>query len=848
MYRAACALALGCLALPPHAAAADPKLADKALQVLRQRCSACHGGDGNAKGGFGFVLDRDRLISRAKVVPGHAADSELFQRVRDGDMPPKKPLGDDERAVLRDWIDAGAPSFGGTVVAAAPSPAEVQRLVLADLRALGPRQRRFARYLSLSHLAAAGVSAEDLDRHRHALAKLVNSLSWHPHLTRPTPLDPGATVFRVDLRDYKWAARSWDRLAATYPYRLGEDGEAARVAAELTACDHPLLRADWFVATASRPPFYQDFLQMPNSDRSLERLLQVDVLQDIADDNVVRAGFNGSGVSRNNRVIERHDAAFGAYWRSYDFRDNFDRENVFQRPLGPSPGPASFVHAGGEIIFNLPNGLQGYMLVDGDGRRIDKGPGDVVSDPKRPDRLVETGVSCMSCHSKGLLPKDDQVRAHVQKSPEAFTPADRAAILAIYPPAARMRVLMARDMERFAAALKGLGVPMTDPEPVESVVLRHEAVLDLATAAGEIGLSGEELTKRLRQSPALQGKLGALLARGGTVQRSLFQETFPEVVRVFGLERGADAGNGGAKAVVTSAALERVKGAVSAVAYAPDGRSFVLAEGRVLRLYDATGPRELLTLEGHTDDVLCVARSADNRLIVSGGRDRTVRVWEAATGKELKRLPGHTDAVRCVAVSADGTRALTGGADRVLRLWDLQAGKELVAWAAGAGPVLSVALSADGKVALSGGMDRTVRLWEAATGKDLGRWAGHTGGVYAVALSPDGKKALSGGDDGTVRLWDVAAGKEERRFAGDGNTVVRVAFTPDGKHALAGCTQYRTAGRVVRVWDVAAGAERQGLTWDVEARVEAAAFSPDGRQVLLGLGDGVKLLPVGAYE
>src|SRR5262249_33930000 len=162
----------------------------------------------------------------------------------------------------------------------------------------------------------------------------------------------------------------------------------------------------------------------------------VDVLQDIADDNCVRAGFNGSGVSRNNRVIERHDAAFGAYWRSYDFRDNFDRENVFQRPLGPSPGPASFVHARGEIIFHLPNGLQGYMLVDGDGRRIDKGPGDVVSDPKRPDRLVETGVSCMSCHSKGLLPKDDQVRAHVQKSPGAFAPADREAILALYAPAA----------------------------------------------------------------------------------------------------------------------------------------------------------------------------------------------------------------------------------------------------------------------------------------------------------------------------------------------------------------------------------------------------------------------------
>src|SRR5262249_17518327 len=160
-------------------------------------------------------------------------------------------------------------------------PADVQRLVLADLRSLEPRQRRFARYLSLAHLAAAGLPAPELDRHRQALAKLVNSLSWHPRLSAPTPLDPGATVFRVGLRDYKWKAGVWDRLAALYPYRLGEDGEAFRALAELSGSERPLLRADWFLATASRPPHYHDFLQLPSTDRNLERLLLVDVPADI---------------------------------------------------------------------------------------------------------------------------------------------------------------------------------------------------------------------------------------------------------------------------------------------------------------------------------------------------------------------------------------------------------------------------------------------------------------------------------------------------------------------------------------------------------------------------------------
>src|SRR5206468_7518408 len=116
--------------------------------------------------------------------------------------------------------------------------------------------------------------------------------------------------------------------------------------------------------------------------------------------------------------IERHDGAHGALWRSYDFDKNTGRQNLFEHPLGPNSGATSFQPAGGEMIFHLPNGLQGYMLVDSQGRRIDKAPGEIVSDPRRSDQRVETGISCMACHARGLLPKADQLRAHVEKSAE----------------------------------------------------------------------------------------------------------------------------------------------------------------------------------------------------------------------------------------------------------------------------------------------------------------------------------------------------------------------------------------------------------------------------------------------
>jgi hypothetical protein len=710
------------------------------------------------------------------------------------------------------------------------------RAIHADLQDLEPRRRRFARYLSLAHLANAGVADDTLTIHRHALAKLVNCLSWHPRVTGPHAVDAAATLLRIDLRDYRWTARQWDRLAAIYPYRAAEEGETARAIATLTGANQAHLRADWFVATAARPPFYHEFLQLPSSDRALERLLQVDAAANVQDDRVLRAGFNGSGVSRNNRALERHDAAHGAYWRSYDFSDNTGRQNIFENPLGPGPGPRAFASAGGEIIFSLPNGLHGYLLVDGNGRRVDKAPGDIVSDPRRPDKLVETGISCLSCHFGGLLPKDDQVRPHVLKNADAFTRDEQEAALALYAPAARFRAAMNDDIDRFTAALKKAGVPPGEPEPVSTVTLRYEGTLDLAAAAGETGMPPEEFAARVRQTPALGRTLGALLTRGGAVQRQVFEEAYPELARVFriGVETGPAAG-----AAPAAEAFTGHRGAIHGLAFAPDGKTVVsCSEDQTLRLWDVAAGSERQRFTGHTDEVTDAAFTPDGRQLVSGGRDRSVRLWDVATGQEVRRFTGHTDAVGCVAVAPDGKHILSGGADRTLRLWDLASGKELSVLTGHGGPVMAVAFSPDGNLALSGSADRTLRLWDLASRQPRGRWQGHQGEVYSAAFSADGKSAVSGGNDKTVRLWDVSTGQEKRAFTGHANAIVRVAFSPDGRHVLSGSSRYQTADRVVRVWNVASGQEVAGFDGTGLERIAAVAFDPQRQRVLLSHSGG----------
>ncbi len=804
-----------------HAAPADVELALQARGVLERHCYACHGQEGTNKGGFAHILDHARLLRSAKVIPGDPARSELLQRIVKNEMPPaKKPrLSATEITLLRRWIANGAAGWSEpTRPRLFVSETEVQRLIAQDRAALSVRQRSHMRYVSLVALGNAGVPRADLERTRQALAKVLNSLSWHPRLASLHPINPEQTILRLDLRDYQWTARHWERLVTLYPYRRGE-----------TRAEELVLRGDWVVATASRAPLYYDLLDLPVTDRALERLLRVDAAQNIQDDNVLRAGFNNSGVSRNNRVLERHHASHGAYWRSYDFSENTGRQNLFEYPLGPSAGATSFKQAGGEIIFTLPNGLHGYMLVDGNGRRVNKAPVEIVSDPKRPDRQVEAGLSCMTCHERGILPKEDQIRAHVEKNAAVFRSEDRAAIRAIYPPVAIMRRWMEEDANRYQKALKEIGISVGESEPVSAVTLRYEAVLDLAEAAAELGVTSDELLSRLKAAPGVQRLLGALQSPRGNVQRQVFEESYPRLVRELKL------GDVSALPVTptTTPGLRFAghEGGVRSLSISPDGKHILSGgEDRTVRLWEPEHGKEVRMMQGHRGAVLAVAWAPDGKTFASAGEDRVVRWWDTATGRERAQLVGHTDRVRTLAFSPDGRHLVSGGDDRVLRLWDLERAREIRTFNGHSGAVHAVVFARDGKRLLSGGGEGSVRLWNVRTGKEMAVWQGHTRAVLCVAFAPSGDQAVSGDAAGEVRLWAVASGKPLHLLSSRGNAVVCVEFRKEGQEILAGCSQYENPEALIRVWNSREGKELRRVT--SPGRFWCVAFAPTGAWAL----------------
>ena len=506
--------------------------------IFQQSCLICHGPDGAYR--ETLLIEHNTLITEnGSVVPGNPESSRLYKRLlgEGGQLMPLggPPLPDSQIETVKNWILAGAPDWTATSTTDGDfiSPTEILNTIETHLMSLAPFDRAFARYFTMTHLYNAGASVQILQEYRKALHKLVNSLSWGVTVTNPTPIDLQGTIFYIDLRHYEWDVNdAWTQIEAEYPYHISFDAptqtalkaQLTRLQGEMKA-DIPSVHVDWFVAQASLPPLYHDLLSLPLTDRELETRLEVDVLRNLQNApgvRVWRAGTNNSGVSNNNRVIERHTSRYGAYWKSYDFAGSVGTQNIFTHPL-------SFTHDGGEVVFNLPNGLQGYYITNASGFRLDDAPINIVSNPAASDPTVRNGLSCFGCHTEGVKMFEDEVRPVIESN---ATPAyDKAQALRLYVAQSDMDVLLQEDTERYRVALTKTGGAFDGIEPISRFHEVFQGPVDASYAAAVVGLETEAFQEKIRENIGLQN-IGLLVldSQNGSMKRDAWTSNFRDIL------------------------------------------------------------------------------------------------------------------------------------------------------------------------------------------------------------------------------------------------------------------------------------------------------------------------------
>jgi WD40 repeat protein len=310
-------------------------------------------------------------------------------------------------------------------------------------------------------------------------------------------------------------------------------------------------------------------------------------------------------------------------------------------------------------------------------------------------------------------------------------------------------------------------------------------------------------------------------------------------------------------------------GNVIAVAFSPDSQRFASADGQhsssrsdgVVHIWDSTDGALLTSFVADAQSVNAVSFSPDGRSIVTGGA-RGIKLWNPLDGT-LIRTYGSSNSANSVAFSPDGTLLVTSGSSSGGRVtvWNVASGNPVRTFFPSPGYSLAVAVSPDGQtMAATDGfssISTNISLWRLSDGALL-QTLSTSGDVASLAFSPDNQTILAGlhennGSDrsSSVKQWQVSTGALLRTYTGHINWVESVAFSPDGKEIMSGGVDG------IRIWDASNGTQLRYYDNEIGpfpfssssgfSNTLSVAFSPDGSKIGYGRFDATTAVASNPY-
>jgi len=223
--------------------------------------------------------------------------------------------------------------------------------------------------------------------------------------------------------------------------------------------------------------------------------LEIDVVANLDEETLVRAGTTKSRISRQDRLVEGHDieARAGVYYQSFDFADD-QNESIFQDPFG-------FNEGGREAIFTLPNGMLAYLIADENGLLVEDS--DILLDTNQGNFRALTSVSCSGCHARGFIEVVDEVREITEANARVLIAdgtLDRdqlEQLQNVYLDPADFKSRIEQDSEFYLSALEQANLPVSGADPISATFLRFDRDMFIKDAAGDLGASIDELSDEL---------------------------------------------------------------------------------------------------------------------------------------------------------------------------------------------------------------------------------------------------------------------------------------------------------------------------------------------------------------
>ncbi|ORZ19470.1 WD40-repeat-containing domain protein [Absidia repens] len=235
-----------------------------------------------------------------------------------------------------------------------------------------------------------------------------------------------------------------------------------------------------------------------------------------------------------------------------------------------------------------------------------------------------------------------------------------------------------------------------------------------------------------------------------------------------------------------------------------------------LRVYDVE-TQNCDLVYGHKDMIICLDRSKDGNVLVTGSKDKTARIWKInlnATDYSERytcvgTCVGHTESIGAIAFARKSTNfMITGSQDRTIKYWNLRdvnfnmnnethQPRSLYTHQAHEKDINTISIAPNDRLFATGSQDKLAKVWNVDTGELIGTCKGHKRGVWCVRFSNVEQVLATSSGDKTIKIWSLKDFTCLKTFEGHSNSVLRVDFLTAGLQLVSGGSD-----GLVKLWTI----------------------------------------------
>jgi len=231
------------------------------------------------------------------------------------------------------------------------------------------------------------------------------------------------------------------------------------------------------------------------------------------------------------------------------------------------------------------------------------------------------------------------------------------------------------------------------------------------------------------------------------------------------------------------------------------------------------------SLVDHFSAVNCISITPNNKVIATAGNDGKVFTYKIDSfGIILKDKSAsiHRMSINALYIDPSGKTVYTGSNDGTMSIYDLIKGKDKRI--TNTNPITSIAVTNDRRSIFCSDNTNSIKKYD-VIGTLSTTLEGHTDQVNCIIISKDNKYLISASSDKTIKVWNLQKNKVEKTLTGHDWKVLTIALSKDGKYLVSGSNDGS-----LKLWEFETGKELQSFD-DIGSNVRSVAISADNSKI-----------------